>query len=184
MARCGAPQKRTNMAAIDNRCGPVNPSCPVQPPQKLAMQPLPHPSGLPLSEPAVRGRWRAAHLHGQMPPRDPREQHEHDRVETHTIIHTRTPATRVLRTLREQRLDRLPQLVPHPPNRARHRHLLAGLCHPERFGPQRPNPPLRGIETASKQSGVRPRACRVTTSHPDTRPRKGMADVLGYPDGP
>jgi hypothetical protein len=56
-----------------------------------------------------------------MPPRDPREQHEHNRVEAHTIIHARTPATRIRRTFREQRLDRLAKLVPHPPNRARHR---------------------------------------------------------------
>src|ERR1039458_9120574 len=66
-----------------------------------------------------------------MAPRDPGEQDEHDRVEADTVIHARTATTRIRRMLWEQRLDRLPQLVPHPPNRARHRHLLAGLCHPE-----------------------------------------------------
>src|ERR1019366_3488532 len=149
------------------------------------MQTLPHTGGLPGRQSAVRGRWRAAHLRGKMPPRDPREQHEHDRVEAHTIIHTRTPATRIQRTLREQRPNRLPQLVPHPPPRAPRpadraaprgatadppptarpapakpsppqSTSLTGLCHPERFDPQRPSPPPRGIETASKT--LRPRA--------------------------
>jgi hypothetical protein len=109
------------MAAIDNRGGPVDPACGIQPSQELTMQTLPHPSSLPGGQPAMRGRGRAAHLRRKMPPGDPREQHEHDRVEAHTIIHTRTPATRIRRMLREQRLHRLPQLVPHPPNRARHR---------------------------------------------------------------
>jgi len=130
------------MATVNNSGGPVDPSCGIQPSQKLLVQTLPDPRSLPGGQPAVRGRWRAAHLHWKVPPRDPREQHEHDRVEAHTIIHTRTPATRVRRMLREQRLNRLPQLVPHPPNRARHRTPPSpGLCHPERFAPQPPSPP-------------------------------------------
>src|ERR1035437_2124189 len=160
------PQKRADMAAVNHRCGPVDPSCGVQPSQQLPMQPLPHPSSLPCGEPPVCGRWGAAHLRRKMPPGDPSEKNEHDRVETHTVIDTRTAATWIRRMIREQRLHRLPQLVPHPPHRAspppppppppphpptraRHGHLLTGLCHPMRFVHQHPNPPPRGIETAS-----------------------------------
>jgi hypothetical protein len=66
-----------------------------------------------------------------MAPSDPGEQDEHDRVEADTVIHSRTAAAGIGRMLGDQRFHRFPQLVPHPPNRARHRHLLAGLCHPE-----------------------------------------------------
>lgn len=140
------------MAAVNNRGGPVDPSCRIQPSQQLLVQALPDPCGLPCRQPAVRGRRRAAHLRRQMPPRYPREKHEHDRVEAHTIIHTRTPATRVRRMLREQRLDRLPQLVPHPPNRARHKAPPSpGYVTQKDSAPNTQALPPRGIETASKK---------------------------------
>src|ERR1019366_7124756 len=121
------------------------------------MQTLPHTGGLPGRQSAVRGRWRAAHLRGKMPPRDPREQHEHDRVEAHTIIHTRTPRPANPADTPGAPADPPPTARPAPAKPSPPQSTsLTGLCHPERFDPQRPSPPPRGIETASKT--LRPRA--------------------------
>ena len=51
-----APLKSTDVAAIDHRGGPVDQPGRVEPPQQLAVQRREHPSGLPLLQPAMRGR--------------------------------------------------------------------------------------------------------------------------------
>jgi hypothetical protein len=83
-------------------------------------------------------------------PGDPCEQDEHDRVEADAVIHSRT-ATRGSGTCSGSN----GATDSHNSSRTRQTesatvHLLAGLCHPERFARQHPNPPPKGIETASK----------------------------------
>src|SRR5207244_4425268 len=102
--------KLVHSTAVNYRFRPVDRSLPVQPAQQLAMQTLPHPRALPVSQSAVRGRRRAAELSRQMPPGNTSEQHEHDRVEADTIIDTRTTTTRIRNVLGKQRPYRLPQL--------------------------------------------------------------------------
>jgi len=103
------------MAAIDHRGRPVDLPRRVQRPQQLVMKTLPNARLLPGGEPAMRRRRRAAHLAGQMPPRDPRDQHEDDRVETNTVIDPRTPTPRIGTMLGKQRVHHLPQIVTHLP---------------------------------------------------------------------
>jgi hypothetical protein len=55
-----SPSHRTDMAAIDNPGGPIDPARPVEPPQQLPVQQLPESVVLPLLQPAMRCRGRAA----------------------------------------------------------------------------------------------------------------------------
>jgi hypothetical protein len=118
-------------------------------PPQLAVQSAPDTGALPLRQAAVCGRRRAAHLARQVLPRDPGEQHEDDRGETHAVIDARAAATRITLVHRKQRLDDLPQLVTDLPQRLRHRDLLAGLCLPDQIRRPPPKPSRTGIETAS-----------------------------------
>src|SRR5262249_32342377 len=77
--RCGAPKKRRDMAAVDDRRRPVDRVPPVQPMQELSVQTLPNSYRLPVAQPAVNSRGRASELARQVPPGDARKQYEHDR---------------------------------------------------------------------------------------------------------
>jgi hypothetical protein len=131
------------MAAIDHRGRPVDPPGRVEAPQQLRMQRGEHPGGLPLLQPPMRGRRRAAQLARQVLPRDPGEQHEHDRPEAHPVIDTRTTAPRIGLVHRHERLDGPPQLVADLPHRRRHDHLLDGLCLPAEVRRRRLRPSQR-----------------------------------------
>ena len=79
-----------------------------------------------------------------MPPGDAREQNEDDRVEARTAIDARTAASGLWQMFREQRANRLPQLVTHLPGRPRHKN-----TSPTGFARQASILPTAGIETAS-----------------------------------
>jgi hypothetical protein len=99
------------MAAVDHRRLPVDPPGPIEPAQQLAMHGREHAGALPLRKSPMRRGRRAAQLAPQMSPRDPGEQHEHDRAKAHAVIDAWAAASRVWPVLGQQRLDHLPQLV-------------------------------------------------------------------------
>jgi hypothetical protein len=65
-----APLKSTDMASVDDTGRPVDPTGRVQAAQQLAVHPLEDPGGLPLGQPAVRGRRRGPKLARQVLPRE------------------------------------------------------------------------------------------------------------------
>jgi len=118
------------MAAIDDRRRPVDQPGGVEAPQQFLVQGREHSRGLPLLQPAMRSRRRAAQLARKVLPRDPREQHEHDRPEAHAVIHARAPTTRISLMHRDQRLNDAPELVADPPHRRRHATSSARVMFP------------------------------------------------------
>jgi hypothetical protein len=80
---------------------------------------LPHAGLLPLDHPAVAGRaGPEAELERQMPPRDPRVEHEQDPLQRSAIRqpHT-TRITKATLDLRQLRRDTHPELLRHDPRR-------------------------------------------------------------------
>jgi hypothetical protein len=131
------------MAAVDHRRLPVDPPGPIEPAQQLAMHGREHAGALPLRKSPMRRGRRAAQLAPQMSPRDPGEQHEHDRAKAHAVIDAWAAASRVWPVLGQQRLDHLPQLVADLPDRQRHPHLpVAGYVDTTRIRrrAQQPSP--------------------------------------------
>lgn len=120
------PLKSADMAAVHHRCRPIDSSDAVEAAQQLLMQLGEHTGPLPLDQPPVRDRGRAAQLARQMPPGDTGEQHEHNRAEADAIIDTRPAASRIRPVLGQQRRDHVPQVVPRLPHRLRHPHPIAG----------------------------------------------------------
>jgi len=105
------------VARIGDRRRPLDLAGGPQLRQQERVQPLPNTRPLPLIQTAITGRAATeAKLERQMPPRDPRMQHEQDplqRLPVRQALPTRVAETTL--DLRQQRLDPLPQLVRHDP---------------------------------------------------------------------
>src|SRR3954469_9333423 len=108
-----APLKSTYVTAVGDRRGPVDRPGRVEALKQRLVRALSHARPLRVAQAPPRGHARAAHLAGQMPPRDPRDQHKHDRVKRHSIRHARS-SRRGRLDRRQQRLDDLPDLVAPP----------------------------------------------------------------------
>jgi hypothetical protein len=92
--------------------------------QQQRMQPHPHARLLPLDHPPIAGRAGAeAELERQMPPRDPRVEHEQNPLQRGAIIEPLS--TRVTETAldpRQLRRDARPEPIRHDPRPNSHRH--------------------------------------------------------------
>src|ERR1035437_194796 len=113
MAPSGAPQKSTNMAAVDRGARPIDRPGRVELAQQLLMQAIPHAGLLPVAQaPPTRHTRPVAVLLRQILPRDPGVQHVQDPIERETIgdrLATRIAMAAL--TDRDQRLDLRPQRV-------------------------------------------------------------------------